>query len=105
LVGDTYPRFRVAAVQTALQVVVGGEKANVTAYWQPTYVGLAGLALIVPPAASAPIVMHVKQPDYWVMPHGVSGVPAQAQGAFGTVMSGPGEIPSSIYSQLISPGE
>lgn len=91
--------------QTTLQVVVGGEKVNVTVYWQPTYVGFAGSALIVPPASSASIIMHVRQPDYWVMQYGVSGVMAQAQSGSGTLASGPGGIPSSVYGQLVSPGQ
>src|SRR3989442_1571537 len=44
--------------QTTVQTTVGGEKVNVTVYWQPTYVGLAGSALIIPPKTGASITLH-----------------------------------------------
>src|SRR2546422_3033981 len=39
--------------QTTIQTTVGGEKVNVTVFWQPNYVGLAGSAVIMPPATGA----------------------------------------------------
>jgi hypothetical protein len=53
--------------QTTIPVNVGGETVNVTVYWQPTYVGLGGSALIIPPQNSATITLHVQQPTYWYM--------------------------------------
>jgi hypothetical protein len=53
--------------RTTIPVDVGGETVNVTVYWQPTYVGLGGSALIIPPQNSATITLHVQQPTYWYM--------------------------------------
>src|SRR2546425_10520764 len=64
--------------QTPVQTTGGGEKGNVTVYWQPTYVGLAGSALIMPPRTGASITLHAQQPNYWATPYGV-----QTMGAVG----------------------
>ena len=53
--------------QTTVTRTIGGEKVNVTVYWQPTAISLAGTAVIVPPQTSASITLHyVQQPNYWV---------------------------------------
>jgi hypothetical protein len=92
--------------ETTVQTTVGGEKVNVTVYWQPTYAGLAGSALIIPPTNSATITLHAQKPNYWVMPYGVqsmgatSGAPTTgAPTAMGTIASGQGGVPADQYSQ------
>ena len=47
--------------QTTVQVTVAGEKVNVTAVWEPSYLSFAGQALILPPQNSASIVLHYQQ--------------------------------------------
>lgn len=42
-------------------VDVGGQKVNVTVYWQPAQVGLVGQALILPPQSSADITLKAQQ--------------------------------------------
>lgn len=87
--------------ETTVQTTVGGEKVNVTVYWQPTYVGLAGSALIIPPTNSAAITLHAQKPNYWVMPYGVQsmGATTGAPTALGTIASGQGGVPADQYSQ------
>jgi hypothetical protein len=90
--------------QTTTQVTIGGSPVNVTVYWQPTYVGLAGSSLIIPPTTTATITMKAQQPNYWYYPQGVAGVasalPPSAQSAggqsSGTVANGPGAVPASV---------
>ena len=87
--------------ETTVQTTVGGEKVNVTVYWQPTYVGLAGSALIIPPADSATITLHAQQPNYWVMPYGVQsmGAVTGAPRSIGTIASSKGAVPADQYLQ------
>lgn len=54
---------------TTYVTTIGGEKVNVTAYWQPMYVYLEGYALVMPPQSSANITLHVQQPRYYVTPY------------------------------------
>jgi len=86
--------------EATVTVEVGGEEVNVTVYWQPTYVGLAGSALIVPPQTTASTNLRVQQPDYWVTPltaremqTGVATAPTA--GGEATVSA----IPASVYQQ------
>jgi hypothetical protein len=80
--------------QTTVPVNVGGETVNVTVYWQPTYVGLGGSALIIPPQNSATITLHVQQPTYWYMSKDLSG--GASTGAMTpTVTSAPTDTSSS----------
>ncbi len=87
--------------ETTVQTTIGGEKVNVTVYWQPTYVGLAGSTLIIPPANSASITLHTQQPNYWAMPYGVQtmGTMTPTSKAGGTIASAQGGIPAQEYSQ------
>ncbi len=87
--------------ETTVQTTIGGEKVNVTVYWQPTYVGLAGSTLIVPPTNGASITLHTQQPNYWAVPYGVqtTGVMTPASKAGGTIASAGGGIPAQDYSQ------
>ena len=87
--------------ETTTQVSVGGEMVNVSVYWQPTYVGLAGEALIIPPQTSADIVLHSQQPTYWVMSYG-GATPQTATAASDSaqVVDSPGGIPANQYIQV-----
>ncbi len=87
---------------TTIQTTVGGEKVNVTVYWQPTYVGLAGSALIMPPATGAQIILHAQQPDYWVQPYGVSGVGVASPPAVGRDLAASSQtgVPASVAPQF-----
>jgi hypothetical protein len=49
---------------TVVPVEVGGQKVNVTVYWQPSYVELSGQALILPPQSGADITLQVQQNQY-----------------------------------------
>jgi hypothetical protein len=84
---------------TTVQVNVGGEKVNVTVSWEPSYVGLAGSTLVIPPHSSGSIILHAQQPSYWVMPGGVESSTAVAADTQGTVSNGAGGVPASIYTQ------
>jgi len=46
---------------STIPIEVGGQKVNVTVYWQPNYVYLSGQALILPPESSAQITLKVQQ--------------------------------------------
>ena len=87
--------------ETTTQVSVGGQMVNVTVYWQPTYIGLAGEALIIPPQTNADIVLHGQQPTYWIMPYGVA-TPQTATAASGSALfaNSPGGIPANQYTQV-----
>jgi hypothetical protein len=85
--------------RTSVITNVGGEKVNVTMYWEPTYVGLSGSGLLIPPQNSLSITLHYQQPDYWIMPMGVNAKGAFAQGGQGaTVASQPTGAPSLASS-------
>jgi hypothetical protein len=68
---------------------------NVTVYWQPTYIGLSGSGLLLPPQNNINITLRYQQPDYWVIPE-----TAESRGALsgnaqtGTVASQPSGVPS-----------
>jgi hypothetical protein len=100
-----------------IQTTIGGQKINVTVYWQPTYVGLSGSGLLFPPQNSTNLTLRYQQPDYWVLPGGVlsqgayagttsagtvasqpTGVPALASGSSGTQSSSQPYLPSQIPS-------
>jgi len=100
-----------------IQTTIGGQKTNITVYWQPTYVGLSGSGLLLPPQSSIDLTLRYQQPDNWVMPGGVlsqgayagaasagtvasqpSGVPALASGSSGTQSSSQPYLPSQIPS-------
>ena len=46
---------------STVPVVIGGQKVNVTVYWQPSTVTLSGQALILPPDRGAVITLQVQQ--------------------------------------------
>ena len=49
---------------TVVQVEIGGQKVNVTAYWQPNYIGLCGQALILSPQKGANVTLKAQQNPY-----------------------------------------
>jgi hypothetical protein len=79
--------------QSTVQVNVGGETVNVTVYWQPSYVGLAGSAIIVPTESSASMTLHIQQSNYWVVPY--TGAASLAKLGSSSASS-PGSIPASV---------
>jgi hypothetical protein len=84
---------------STVQVTVGGEKVNVTVYWEPTYVGLSGSGLLLPPQNSISLTLHYQQPDYWVMPMGAASRGAYVgEAAAATVASQPSGTPTLASS-------
>lgn len=87
---------------TTVQTTIGGEPVNVTVYWQPTYVGLAGSALVIPPANQATITLKVQRQDFWAVPL-VSQAGASSQVVTpGSESSTPQGVPAMVASQLSS---
>lgn len=88
------------------EVTVGGQPVNVTADWQPTYIGLAGSALVMPPFHNTTTTLRAQQPDYWAVPQGVASTgsnviePGIESGALaGAVSNSPSAIPASVMAQ------
>lgn len=81
--------------QTTVVKNVGGQDINVTVYWQPSYVGLAASALVIPPSDSVNLTLRYQQPAYWAMPAGVSytSTPSQGTGST-TIASKPTAVPN-----------
>ncbi len=80
---------------STVQVIVGGQKVNVTMYWEPTYIGLSGSGLLLPPQNSINLTLHYQRPDYWVMPMGATVRGAYVGGsAAATVASQPDGTPT-----------
>jgi len=80
---------------STIQTTVGGQKVNVTIYWQTTYIGLSGSGLLLPPQNSISITLRYQQPDYWVLPANVDSRSASSGGAAsGTVANQPSGVPS-----------
>ncbi|MGA1974402.1 MAG: hypothetical protein ABSG92_02095 [Conexivisphaerales archaeon] len=95
--------------QTTVPYNVGGETVNVTVYWEPTYVGLGGSALIIPPQNSATITLHIQQPTYWYASNGASigataptaeGTTTTATPSIGTESDSTSGVPAFISSQF-----
>ncbi|MDA4124203.1 MAG: hypothetical protein OK438_01940 [Thaumarchaeota archaeon] len=78
--------------QTTVVTNVGGQKVNVTVYWQPTYVGLSASVLLLPPSTSAKLTLHYQPQNYWVMPAGVKS--AGGTSGTGTTSSQPTGVPA-----------
>ena len=84
---------------STIQTTVGGEKVNVTIYWQPTYVGLSGSGLILPPQDNISLTLRYQQPSYWVMPMDATAKGAYVGGADGaTIANQPTGTPSLASS-------
>jgi len=56
-------------------VVVGGQKVNVTVYWQPSSVYLSGQALILPPQKGTSITLQAQQNNPYPIYYSQPGVP------------------------------
>ena len=54
---------------STVTVVIGGQKVNVTVYWQPNSVTLSGQALILPPDKGAEITLQVQQSYPYPVPY------------------------------------
>ena len=54
---------------TTYTTTIGGEKVNVTVYWQPMYVYFEGYDLILPPDTTSSITLHAQQQNYYVTPY------------------------------------
>jgi hypothetical protein len=68
--------------QSNVTVIIGGQKVNVTLYWQPNSINLQGQTLILPPQTSGNITLQYQpQQYYYPIPLGASSAP----GASGTV--------------------
>jgi hypothetical protein len=86
--------------ETTVQRTIGGQVINVTVYWQPTYVGLTGSALVIPPSSSASITLYAnEQPNYWYSPLPVAYGSAVVSGTYATVSNAPSSVPASVYGQ------
>jgi nitrogen fixation-related uncharacterized protein len=82
---------------STVQTTIGGQKVNVTIYWQPTYIGLSGSGLLLPPQNSINITLHYQQPDYWVVPVDVVSRNAYSGAtSTGTVANQPSGVPSLV---------
>ena len=79
---------------STIQTTVGGQKVNVTIYWEPTYIGLSGSGLLLPPQNSISIILRYQQPDYWVLPASVDSSALPGAMASGTVANQPSGVPS-----------
>jgi hypothetical protein len=82
---------------TTVQVMVGGEKVDVTVQWAPMSVGLAGDVLIIPPQTRDTITLHVEQSNYWVQPLRVDGTSSSTGQTTATPSSD--SIPAQVYEQ------
>jgi len=60
---------------STITVVVGGQKVNVTVYWQPNSVYLSGQTLILPPQKGAAITLQVQQNSPFPIYYAGTGVP------------------------------
>jgi len=90
---------------STIQTTVGGQKVNVTIYWQPTYIGLSGSGLLLPPENSISITLRYQQPDYWVLPASVDSRSAFSGGAAsGTIANQPGGVPSLASTNSATQG-
>ena len=75
------------ANQTTVKVDVGGQTVNVTAYWEPTYVGLAASTLIIPPTSSVSLTLQYQQQNFWVTPAGAEVQPGSPGTTSGSAVS------------------
>jgi hypothetical protein len=85
--------------QTTVVVIVGGQKVNVTVYWQPTYVGLSASTLLIPPADTASLTLTYQQPSYWYLPMGVGYAQAPTVQGGATVANQPTGVPTQVSQQ------
>ena len=100
--GWKWTPIAVPITQSSTTVSVGGELVNVTANWEPSYIGLAGTVLVVPPQTSGTITLHAQKPIYWATPEGAlssGATTGEAAVSVATASSGPDLVPASVASQ------
>jgi hypothetical protein len=100
--GWKWTPIAVPLTKSSTTVSVGGEMVNVTANWEPSYIGLAGSVLVVPPQTSGTITLHAQRPIYWATPEGALSTGAttgEAVVSAATASSGPDLVPASVASQ------
>ncbi len=92
--------------QITTQVTVAGQPVNVTAYWQPTYIGVAGSAMLFPPFQQTSITLKAQQQNFWAYPLGVVSTPSgvavpgvESAGSAGTAANSPTAVPASVQAQ------
>ncbi len=92
--------------QVTTEVTVAGQPVNVTAYWQPDYIGVAGFAFLVPPFQQTSITLEAQQQNFWAYPQGVASsstavaIPGvESSGSSGTVANSPAAVPASVLAQ------
>jgi hypothetical protein len=92
--------------QITTQVTVAGQPVNVTAYWQPTYIGVAGSVMLFPPFQQTSITLKAQQQNFWAYPQGVVSTPSgvavpgvESAGSAGTAANSPTAIPASVQAQ------
>lgn len=92
---------------SVVTVQVGGQKVNVTVYWQPNYVNLAGQILFLPPQKGAEITLKVQQSSsYPVYYTGVTPAPGSVTTVtttFSTATTAARQGVSSSQSNNIAP--
>ena len=92
--------------QVTTEVTVAGQPVNVTAYWQPSYIGVAGSAFLIPPFQNTSVTLEAQQQNFWAYPQGVAStssnvaVPGvEAAGSSGTVANSPEAVPANVLAQ------
>jgi len=82
-----------------ITAIIGGQKINVTIYWEPTYVGLSASAIVIPPYSSVNLVLHYQQPEGWVIPlTAKTGTTGSSGAPTGTIANQPTGVPSTVQS-------
>ena len=81
--------------ETTTTVTIGGESVNVTVYWQPTYLGLAGSFLLFPPFHTASITLKAQPSSYWYFPQGAASGSSGSSGS-GAIPSVPRAVPANV---------
>jgi hypothetical protein len=73
LLVTSYLSVPITLPQSNVTVIIGGQKVNVTLYYEPTSVTLEGQTLILPPQTSGSITLQYKpQQYYYPLPLGLS---------------------------------
>jgi len=92
---------------STVPVVVGGQKVNVTVYWQPSYVTLSGQALVLPPQMSADITLKVQPSSPYPIVYNSGGAPTAGAvtvtTTVGTTTAGAQQAGASQQSRNIAP--
>jgi hypothetical protein len=93
--------------QSNVTVIIGGQKVNVTVYWQPNSISLEGQTLIMPPQTSGNITLQYQpqQVYYYPIDTGTSSGPLPpGNSVTTTTMTATGSVTSQNKAQGNSPG-